>query len=98
MPKVRVSYLGLVQNVLGRQEDEVLLRDGASVRELLHLLEEKHGDAFRHTVLSSDDELRSPAAVLVNELYIGELDGLDTTLTSEAEVSIVVVVYPMEGG
>ncbi len=98
MPRVGVSYLGLVQNALGRQGEDVLVPQGTTIRELLRVLEGKYGDVFRDSVLGVGSELRSAAAVLVNGRNVGELNGLDTTLGADSDVSIVVVVYPMEGG
>ena len=71
---------------------------GITIGELLGLLAEKHGDPFRQSVLQQTGELRSTALVCVNDCDISELHGFDTKLESGEKVSIVVGVYPPEGG
>ncbi len=95
---VHVSYLGLVRNVIGCREEEVNAKAGTTIGALLDLLAEKHGEPFRQSVFQQTGELRSTALVCVNDRDIGELQGFDTMLESGEKVSIVVGVYPPEGG
>ena len=95
--RVKVRYLGLVQNAIGVKEEDITVPNGASVGELLRALLVKHGDGFRYSVLRTDGALRPPARVLVDGLDIKDLDGLDTKVT-EKGVAIVVIVDPLEGG
>lgn len=96
--RVKVSYLGLVRNVLGCREEEMEVSAGITVRELLARLVEKHGDSFRHSVFRSEGELRSTALVCVDDRDIAELQGFETKLESGERLSVVVGVYPPEGG
>jgi molybdopterin converting factor small subunit len=96
--RVVVSYLGLVRNVLGRREEEIEVAAGSTVGELLHRLAQKHGDPFEKTVFRNGGELRSMAQVCLNDRDINELQKFETKLGSEENVSIVVGVYPPEGG
>jgi len=95
---VKVSYLGLVRNVIGCREEEIELNPGATVGELLAKLAEKHGDAFRWSVFKGGGELRSMALVCVNDCDIFQLQGFETKLESGEKISVVVGVYPPEGG
>lgn len=96
--RVQISYLGLVRNVIGCREEEVDLTPGSTVKELLDRLIEKHGDPFRQSVFRRDGELRSMAIVCVNDCDISQLQGFETRLGSGEKVSVVVGVYPPEGG
>ena len=96
--RVQVSYLGLVRNVIGCREEEVEVSPGSTVRDLLALLSEKHGDPFRASVFKSKEELRATALVCVNDCDIAQLEGFDTKLQSGEKLSVVVGVYPPEGG
>lgn len=96
--KVKVSYFGLVQNAVGLREEELQLPAGSSIRGMLEALGERHGNTFRYGVLTSDGKLRPTTRVLLNGRDVEELGGLDTRLKGSAEVSITVVVYPVEGG
>ncbi|MEE9549301.1 MAG: MoaD/ThiS family protein [Candidatus Binatia bacterium] len=95
---VNVSYLGLVRNVIGCREEEIEVTPGITVGELLAALVERHGDPFRLSVFKGSGELRSTALVCVNDCDIAQLNGLGTRLESGEKVSVVVGVYPPEGG
>ena len=95
---VKVSYLGLVRNVIGCREEEIEIGPGTTVGDLLKRLIEKHGDPFRVSVFKSQDQLRRTALVCVNDRDIDQLGGFDTRLESGEELSVVVGVYPPEGG
>ncbi len=96
--RVHVSYLGLVRNVIGCREEEIEAEPRMTIGEFLRLLAEKHGEPFRQSVFQQGGELRSTALVCVNDRDIAELQGFETRLESGEKVSIVVGVYPPEGG
>lgn len=95
---VHVSYLGLVRNVIGRREEEIEVSPGTTVGELLEKLVERHGDPFRVSVLKGAGELRTTALLCVNDRDIAELQGFETRLGSGEKISVVVGVYPPQGG
>jgi len=95
---LHVSYLGLVRNVIGRNEEQLDVLAGTTVGQLLRLLIDEHGPPFRQSVLKQSGELRAMAQVCVNDRDIDELQGLETRLGEDEQVSIVVGVYPPEGG
>lgn len=96
--RIQISYLGLVRNVIGCREEEVTIPPGTTVGELLASLALKHGDPFRMSVFRESGELRSTALVCVNDCDIQQLQGFDTRLGSGEKISVVVGVYPPEGG
>lgn len=93
-----ISYLGLVRNVLGCQGEKIDAAPGITVRDLLQILIEKHGDPFRMSVFKSEGKLRSSTLICVNDRDIEELQGFETTLESGENISVIVGVYPPEGG
>jgi len=95
---VRVSYLGLVRNVIGCREEALEVAPGITVGELLARLIEKHGDPFRASVFRSAKELRSTTLICVNDCDIAQLQGFETRLERGENLSVVVGVYPPEGG
>jgi len=90
--------LGLVRNVIGRSAEILDVGAGTTVGQLLSQLSTSHGPPFRQSVFKPSGELRALAQVCVNDRDIDELDGLNTRLDDGQEVSIVVGVYPPEGG
>jgi molybdopterin converting factor small subunit len=95
---IKISYLGLVRNVIGCREERIEVGAGVTVGELLRRLIERHGEPFRASVFRSRDELRSTALVCVNDRDIDQLEGFATPLGDGQELSVVVGVYPPEGG
>lgn len=96
--QVKVRYMGLVRNTIGIPEEEVTLSDNSRVGDLLTLLQKKNGDSFRYSLFSPNGQLRPMARVFIGEQEIGEMEGLNTPLVSETEVSILVTVHPSAGG
>lgn len=96
--QIHISYLGLVRNVIGCREETVSAAPGTTIGELLKLLAAKHGDPFQHSVFKKSGELRATAQVCLNDRDISELQGFATQLGKGEQVSIVVGVYPPEGG
>lgn len=95
---VKVHYVGLVRNTVGISGEEIAMRDGSRIRDLLALLRKKHGDSFQYSLFTSDDQLRPMAKVFIEEQEIEQMDGLDTPLGPGAEVSILLTVHPSAGG
>ena len=95
---VSISYLGLVRNVIGCREEEVEVAPGITVGELLARLIDKHGDPFRLSVFRSATELRATTLICVNDCDIAQLQGFETRLERGEKLSVVVGVYPPEGG
>jgi molybdopterin converting factor small subunit len=95
---LHVSYLGLVRNVIGRSEEALDVLAGTTVGQLLRLLIEEHGPPLQQSVLKQNGELRAMAQLCVDDRDIDELNGFDTRLGEGEQVSIVVGVYPPEGG
>jgi len=96
--RVHVSYLGLIRNVIGQREEEIEIPAATTVRQLLADLEKKHGEPFRLSVFKASGELRAMAQVCVDDRDIDELEGFDTRLASKEKVTVLVGVYPPEGG
>ena len=95
---LHVSYLGLVRNVIGQSEEDLDVRADTTVGQLLGLLADKHGPPFKQSVFKPSGELRAMAQVCVDDRDIDELNGFDTRLGENEQISIVVGVYPPEGG
>ena len=96
--KVKIQYYGLIKNIVDREEDELPLIRGATIRDLLRVLVQKYGDGFRSMMLTPEWELLHIALIHVNDHDIEELDGLDTKLESDGEITITVVGYEVIGG
>jgi molybdopterin synthase sulfur carrier subunit len=92
--KVTVDYLGSIKQILGlKQADQVELKDGASVRDLLTLLAEKYGEPFQKAVYEPKGlDLKSHHILSVNGLLLNQLDGIETKLKDGDRVVLMPVV------
>lgn len=102
MRVLNVRYYGLIRHVLGTSAEEVLLPEGATVRELILALGRLHGERFTGQVQTLPGRevgrelcLFSDAVVLVDGVNINEGRGLDTQLGSEVEIALT---SPLAGG
>ena len=98
MNKVKVIYIGRMQQLTGVHDEELSLSKEATVLDLLSFLTQRHGEAFKSGVLTADNELQSTVKVLVNDRDIDEIDGLDTKLENSAETCVILVDFTIDGG
>ena len=95
---IKVLYYGLVQNVVGKREEQLDIGNGASVNDLLKSLLDKYGEGFRDSLMDTRGELRFTTRILLDGRDINDLKGLETRLGENTEASIVVMVHPIAGG
>ncbi len=95
---MRVRFIGLLQNLLGTKEEELSLSRATTLRDLIGSLTERHGKEFQNRVLNQEGRLRQTIRVVVDGNQLDEEDALDTWLTDENELAILLIVPPMAGG
>jgi hypothetical protein len=95
---LQVTYLGLARAIVEADREQLQVPLPLDVGSLLELLSERHGPRFRDGIYRRNGELRSFIQVCVDDRDIEDLAGLRTALDRGREVSIVVGVYPLEGG
>jgi molybdopterin converting factor small subunit len=94
--KVKVRYLGYIGNMLRKREDEFELSEGTSLSELLKRLAGIYGEAFRREVFEPGlKDVKTGFVVTVNGVLMGQLRGVDTTLS---EGDNVILMSLMSGG
>jgi len=92
--KVRLEYLGHIKNVTGnRREEEVEISDDSTITELLTVLSEKYGDAFKKAVYERGSlDVKSNFLATVNGYLLNQLDGVKTKLKEGDRVILMPVV------
>ncbi len=94
--KVKVRYLGYIGNMLKKREDEFELSEGTSLSELLKRLAGIYGEAFTKEVFEPGlKDVKTGFVVTVNGVLMGQLRGIDTTLS---EGDNVILMSLMSGG
>jgi molybdopterin synthase sulfur carrier subunit len=89
-----VRLYGSLRELAGEPEIDVPLPDGARVRDLLRRLEELR-PVLAHRLLDENGNITRFANVFVNGRDIRDLDGLDTPVMPDDEVTIL---PPAAGG
>lgn len=87
-----VKYFATIRSYTGETERR-LAEPPADLRALLTTLAARYGTAFRRAVFSGD-QLNGEIIILVNGRNVLYLQGLDTPLAADDEVS----VFPMVAG
>jgi molybdopterin converting factor small subunit len=95
---IKLHYMGLLRNTIGCPEEEVVLPNESTVKDLLRALSEKHGEQFDSVMFRSDGRLRPLGKVMVNDKDIRDGDGIETKLQGCQEISLTVGMYPTAGG
>jgi molybdopterin converting factor small subunit len=98
MQSLRIRYVGLVRNSLGKSEETIALPDGSTVRDLLELLGERYGNDFRASVLTSDGKLKPTTTLLLDGIDIEGAGSLEASLVGREQLSILALVHPPAGG
>jgi len=94
---LQVLYSGILPIGIGVHEDRLEVPSGTTVRELLAMLSERHGDPFRHAMFVVGDLV--PNAILIalgREIRHGR--GLDLPLEHSGRVEIILLPAASGGG
>ena len=89
--------MGHVRHIVGVQKaEQIELETGAQVRDLLHVLADRHGDKFRQAVFETGEEdLKSNFIMTINGVLLNQLQGLRSPLR---DGDLVVIMPIVSGG
>ncbi len=91
--EVQVHYAAQLKAAAGEAVQKISVPPGATVRDLLELLAEKHGPSMRALLFDDEGALRRSILVFLGEEQLGR--DLDRELKEGAEVTIL---SPVAGG
>ena len=99
MVEVKITFVGVLQRIVGCREEAVLVPEETTLGDLLRELIRRHGRELEEHLLENGD-LAALATVLVNGRNAVSQGGLQAKLTdgSESNVEIVVLGPPLMGG
>jgi molybdopterin synthase sulfur carrier subunit len=89
MPTVNVIFLSLLTDIT--QEEELILSidDGSKIRTILEELSSKFGEKFEEMIFKASKELSKYVIITINGKDIRSLNGLDTKLQHDDEISFI---------
>jgi len=92
--KVKVEYLGHVKNIIGSvREEELEIEENSSITDLLMILSEKYGAAFKKAVYEPKGlDVKSNYIITVNGYLLNQLNGVETKLKNGDHVTILPIV------
>jgi MoaD family protein len=94
--KVTIEYLGFIRNMLSKRTDELELREGTRLSELLSKLSERYGEDFKKQVYEpGQKDIKYGFVVTVNGVLMDQLRGVETQLKSGDHV---ILMSLMSGG
>ena len=99
MVEVKIIFVGLIQRLVGRREEAVLVPEEATLGGLIEKLVTRYGQELGERLLENGD-LAAHAAVLINGRNAMTQGGLQAKLSdgSQSQVEIVVLGPPLMGG
>ena len=95
---VRVLYFGLVRNVVKEAEEDISLPAGATVRALVEILCQKHGEALRDALFTVEGTLTANTILLLDGTNIQYARGLDTEIGDDQSLHILLTTTALAGG
>lgn len=93
-----IRYLGQIENIVGKKEEELRVNHEITVRDLLNLLSSKYGKEFERQIQTPDGCLYNDALILLNGTNIDHMGGLDTRFNDSSRAEIVVGLPAVGGG
>ncbi len=99
MVEVRVTFVGLIQRLVGRREETIQLPPETTLSGLLQELAARYGQEMVDRILENG-QLAAHVTVLINGYNALTQGGLTAKLSdgSQSHVEIVVLGYPLMGG
>lgn len=97
--EIRVTFVGLIQRLVGGREETLVLPEGTVLGGLLRELVARHGQELEERLLENG-ELAAHATILINGRNALTQGGLEAKLGdgSQSRVEIVVLGPPLMGG
>ena len=93
---VKIHYLGLVKTYTNQSQDEMELKQGSTLSELLDKLAADFGKQFTADIYEPGaKDVKPMFTVMVNGVIIGQLDGLNTKLKNG---DVIIIMPLMTGG
>ena len=94
----RVRYVALARLVSGVELEEIALDGPTTVGDVMKNLCRRYGAEFREAFFTRSCALQHHVVLQVDARDIAEMDGLDTPLPPESELSCMIIVPSLAGG
>lgn len=91
--RVKVQYLGVIRSKLGKTEEEVEIKEGASISDLLIRLAKTYGENLKSLFDEDEKNVLDPSYIAtINGVLIGQLQGMKTRLKENDRISLMTLI------
>ncbi|MEM3606990.1 MAG: ubiquitin-like small modifier protein 1 [Candidatus Bathyarchaeia archaeon] len=90
---MKVKYFAIFRELTNKREEEIEVKEGATVKDLLEALAEKYGKKFKDIVFNG--AVSDRLIMLLDGVNIYSLNNLETKLN---ENNVFVILPPVGGG
>lgn len=91
--QVKVQYLGLIRDKLGRKDDEVEIQDDAIISDLLNKLSKTQGEQLKKLFEADESNVLDPTFIItVNGVLAGQLNGMKTKLKRGDKIALMTLI------
>ena len=91
--RVKVQYLGLIRSKMGKREEEVDVKEGAFLSDLLNKLTKTYGENLKSLFDADEENVLDPSFIVtVNGVLTGQLRGMKTRLKRGDRVALMTLI------
>lgn len=92
--KTKVEYIGHIKGITqNKREEEIQMKDDATITDLLVLLSRKYGEPFKKAIYEPrGTDVKPNYIITVNGYLLNQLKGLETRLKNGDNVTILPIV------
>lgn len=91
--RVKVQYLGVIRSKLGKKEEEVDVKEGASISDLLSRLTKTYGENLKSLFDEDEKNVLDPSYIVtINGFLTGRLRGMKTRLKEGDRIALMTLI------
>lgn len=91
--RVKVQYLGLIRSKLGKREEEVDVKEGSFLSDLLNKLTKTYGESLKSLFDADEKNVLDPSFIVtINGVLIGQLQGIKTRLKRGDRIALMTLI------
>jgi MoaD family protein len=92
--RIRLRFLSTMRHIVGENEKVIEINKEATVGDLLRLILTTYGKNMTTLLFEEDNKsVRDDILILINDVDMGVLEGVDTVLSEEDEVTLMPIAH-----
>ena len=92
--RIRLRFLSTMRHIVGENEKVIEISKEATIGDLLRLILTTYGKKMTTFLFEEDNKsVRNDILILINDVDMDVLEGLDTVLSEEDEVTLMPIAH-----